>query len=185
MNMVVYIYDVRAKGVLPAHPPEYSGFKNVLMQVFENQSIMSMVTILNSLVYPGDKIAFLYLCAHGNYGQMDLGLEGLNALTAWLLYPLQKVLAPNARILIHACGVASETPITKDGFFMTKTQPGNYTGSSTQGVGYQFLFNVAQATGAIVSGGVNVQQGDQRFNYEGLVLTVDPKGRQATQMGEG
>lgn len=184
MNMIVYVYDVRAKGVLPAHPPEYSGFKNVLMQVFENTSIINMVTTLKSLVYPGDKIAFLYLCGHGNYGQMDMGLEGLSYQTAWLLSPLKTVLAPQARILIHACGVASEAPITENGIFMTKTKPGTYTGS-TQGVGYMFLLSIAQVTGAIVSGGVNVQQGDRNFRYEGLVLTVDPGGHKAMEMGTG
>jgi hypothetical protein len=103
---------------------------------------------------PGEKIARLCLLSHGDSGQVCLPgrdedpLQFLTLSTVDVFAPLWPhfcTLRP--RIEIHVSGVASDTPVLRNG----RPVPGTWKGDGT-GAGYRFMRRLAEVTDATVCG---------------------------------
>jgi len=135
--------------------------------------------ILNQLKSE-ETISRLILAAHGNAGKVYLSGEDKSPLSSdnvHVFEPLKKRFDPYTRMItLHSCGVASDEPYDQ------KTGEGIWSGSGS-GDGYQFMKKLANATGAPVHAGRDVQtifwggkylQGPTVWVYPDLPM-VDPK----------
>jgi hypothetical protein len=177
--MIVYLFDPRwpDKQYYTPHPVSPSVVKWIC---FEDVSVRDMLTAMKTRrdIKPG-MIQLMRVCAHGNTGYVELG-QGLTQTGAGAFDVLKGCFAPRADgIEIHACGVASDTDILKNGTKHTCVA-GTY---SPNGVGYNFLKALAEAAGAPVRAAINCQQADRPFNYEGQTMTVRPDGSSVTGGG--
>jgi hypothetical protein len=122
-------------------------------------------------VAEGEKsIWLLRLCAHGNSGFLQLG-DGLTAENAFYFNILRNYFSPGARgIELHACGVASTTPLTAPHI------TGRGGTGSPSGPGYALLRALAQGTGVPVTAAINIEEADRNYNWEGMTMTVTPSG---------
>ncbi len=118
----------------------------------------------------GQKIMIMRILAHGNSGQL---------LFPWLLdtssisleyQRFQYFFDPLARLEVHGCGVASDTPIPKS------NGVGKFAGY-TSGNGLKYLRKMAQVFGVKVVAGIDEQYTHRNnWGYDGDTVTVFPNG---------
>lgn len=150
------------------------------------------------------KINLLRICCHGETGQLYLGNRP-KGIQIEMLEPFRKLkphfaTGPGARreIKIHACGVASDTPVGADPRVLTCVRegkcsvndlhivPGTFKhpsqmkrswiaelfGGKEHKRGLEFMEAIAELTGASVQAAINVQSAD--LTYRGPTIFVFP-----------
>ena len=125
---------------------------------------------------PDETIVKLYLLAHGDSGQVCLPGQYADPLEFLTLSTVDRfaLLSPHfwtlhRQIEIHVSGVASDTPVQRNGQLV----PGTWKGDGS-GAGYRFMKRLAEATGASVWGALNFEPNPARFG--GRTVLVHPDG---------
>jgi hypothetical protein len=140
------------------------------------------VTLIRKQLGPSEKMDILKLCSHGDYGQVFLAGQDDkdNALkfdSANLFAPLRDCFHPYRRMIhIHGCAVASETSVPPPA-----TQ-GTFTGDRN-GVGLEFMTELAKWTRCTVQANVNVEWGQVYFT--GPTVLAYPNGKFCRLKGSG
>jgi hypothetical protein len=130
---------------------------------------------------PKWKIHIMRIVAHGNSGY--LAFNGMTRATTmspeWRR--LRSYFAPTARLELHGCGVASQTPILKRGTpvgspVQAAIVDGTFSGAP-DGVGLTYLRAVAATFGVPVTAGIDVQYVEANvWTFERDTVTVFPNG---------
>lgn len=142
----------------------------------------------------GDRVGVLYLLSHGNVGSIQLG-QGLTQANAASFQLLRGCwVGQQPRIEVHACLVASATPVVAQpaagvspaavatGACATRAEDA-VTGvdmcysAGTAGAnapGHVIMQAVADAAGVMAVAGVNVQETDSDFQFEGPIQRYHP-----------
>lgn len=130
-----------------------------------------------------EKIQFIRILAHGNSGVLFFPGMANARLIATEYSRFKPHFAPQPRLEIHGCGVASDTSILKDDDVIIPTikdiVPGQFRIWRQDHRGLQYLRRAAAVFGIPVVGGINTQVFKATgwdWSYIGDTLTVFPDG---------
>jgi hypothetical protein len=181
--MIAFAIDTRYYD--PADPDYYSkagvwGKDYVVAIIYPTMKMSAVVQIIiNSIRWSGfgkNSVEKVRLAGHGNSGYMQFG-EGLresNADEFGALAPYLAVDVYGTGLELHGCGVGSSTAITAPG--SSTSHPTCVPGNSGKGKGYDLLLALAKATNRNSAAGINCQQADSDWKFEGPYMVVNPNG---------
>ena len=160
--MIMYVYDRRwlDKGQTNPLYPKHPGEEVDSFYVERKHTIATIALFIRKRA-KGRKVKLLHLFAHGTSGWLEMG-KGLDVFSAHQMHTVRDLLAPNARVELHGCNVASDTALT-----CTGTDKPN-------SVGREMLKALAQALKCPVTAALDCQYEDVMCNFEGTTVTVSP-----------
>jgi hypothetical protein len=178
---IIYVWDERWPGSFEfARKHAIAGEPSFGFTAHKSSRIGWILSQIIGLSQGPGEIKLLRICAHGNMGYVQLGKDGLTVATAAHMSVLKHFFSkdPATRIEIHACGVASATNIVKsragqpvrDARGHLVCEPGFIDLWEPRGSGMLLLDAIRKATGTTVLAGIDCQNPDEDYAFEGPVV---------------
>lgn len=142
----------------------------------------------------GNPVMYLRVLAHGNSDWCDIPSiqNEFEVAPRYSRLLKEKIVHPSCKLLIHSCGVASDTSVLRYGADPRNPKPGDeipgqFAGRSETGKGLRFMKRLASVFGINTIGPIDIQHlsVEGPWGFKGNTVSVKPGGSFVVQSGLG